>query len=124
MSMGRFRSVAVSSLLGLAALLASPERALARPCESASDRAAVLETTAAIQAQCNCASAATHRDFIICAERVTKQRKAQNLLPGDCTNEANRCAKRSTCGRPGWVTCCRTNQRGRTHCYVKSDASK
>ncbi len=124
MSSGRFRIAAACGAFVLGALLATPRLADARPCESASDRAAVLDTTTAIQAQCECASAATHRDFIICAERVAKQRKQANLLPPECINEANRCAKRSTCGRPGWVTCCRTNQRGRTHCYVKDDASK
>ncbi|HZP42352.1 MAG TPA: hypothetical protein VFD84_12715 [Candidatus Binatia bacterium] len=44
-------------------------------------------------------------------------------LPPGCVNELDRCAKRSTCGRSGWVTCCRTNRSGRTHCYVKRDAS-
>src|SRR5205823_6842055 len=30
-------------------------------------------------------------------------------------------AARSTCGKPGSVTCCRTNTAGRTKCAVKKD---
>jgi hypothetical protein len=111
-------------LCTLALFLGTAGSVSARPCESQSDRAAVTAATAAAQAECNCSTAASHKDFVICAERVTKTRKAGGMLPAQCVNEANRCAKRSTCGRPGAVTCCRTNQQGRTKCFIKRSAGE
>jgi hypothetical protein len=35
-----------------------------------------------------------------------------------------RCAARSTCGKAGFVTCCRTNKKGVTKCSIKHDAAK
>jgi hypothetical protein len=35
-----------------------------------------------------------------------------------------RCAARSTCGKPGFVTCCRTSAGGVTRCSTKRDAER
>jgi hypothetical protein len=34
------------------------------------------------------------------------------------------CAARSTCGKPGFVTCCRTTAKGVTKCSIKHGAAK
>src|SRR5262249_2146370 len=38
-----------------------------------------------------------------------------------CRGAVKRCAAKSTCGRPGSVTCIRTDTGGRTKCQVKRD---
>jgi hypothetical protein len=35
-----------------------------------------------------------------------------------------RCAAKSTCGKPGFVTCCITSPRGTTKCKLKSSEQK
>ena len=41
-----------------------------------------------------------------------------------CKAQVMQCASRSTCGRPGWVTCCRTDVRLRSSCSTKRNASR
>src|SRR5262249_31646793 len=40
-----------------------------------------------------------------------------------CRGAVERCAAKSTCGKPGFVTCCRTSALGKTRCSVKKDAA-
>ena len=42
------------------------------------------------------------------------------LVNKSCKGAITRCAARSTCGKPGFVTCCRTNSKGVTKCSTKS----
>ena len=44
-------------------------------------------------------------------------------LSKDCKRAVKDCAARSTCGKPGFVTCCRTRATGTTKCSTKSSAA-
>src|SRR5262249_42671190 len=51
---------------------------------------------------------------------VAKQQAKAHLLSNDCRERVVECAERSTCGRPGSVTCCRTDSKGHTRCSIKT----
>src|SRR5881397_923770 len=65
------------------------------------DAQAVADARAAAAAECDCARASSHTGYVDCVARV---------------------ATRSTCGRPGAVTCCRTRADGTRRCSVSSAA--
>jgi len=82
---------------------------------------------AAVRAQaeqeCPCTSATGHRPYVQCVARVAKTAARAGSLPKTCRAEVVKCAKQSTCGRSGFVTCCRTTASGKTTCSVKSGAA-
>lgn len=108
--------VGVLGLL-LASLLPAPVLALCN------DPAAVATARTAALSQCNCATAFTHGAFVKCVDGVATQRVHDNLLPPECRRSVVQCASRSTCGRPGFVACCRTRN-GVTKCSLKRTAAK
>jgi len=78
------------------------------------DAADIANTQAAIAANCDCAGAADHGDFVVCAVR-----QAQALLPTrSCRGKVISCAANSTCGIPGAVLCCTTDATGELDCDV------
>ncbi len=81
--------------------------------------AAAIE--AMVEAQCHCSTASNHGTFVRCAKHVAK---ATGSLPRSCKRAVADCAARSTCGKPGFVTCCRTTAKGKTTCSIKSDAAR
>src|SRR5437879_9505712 len=86
------------------------------------DQAAVCAARAKAEAQCNCATAATHGQYVKCVRDVAKGEMLALRLPRSCKGAVVRCAARSTCGRPTFVTCCRPTSTG-VRCSVKRDAS-
>jgi hypothetical protein len=88
------------------------------------DPAAIAAARAAIEAQCPCAGATSRGDYVRCAKGVVNAAVADGTLPRNCAGTVKRCASKSTCGRPTYVTCCRTTASGKTKCSVKKDASK
>ena len=83
------------------------------------DRSDVANARAAVGANCPCAEAATHGAYVRCAAD-----QANSALGNpSCAGFVKRCAARSTCGKPGFVTCCRTNATGVTKCTIKRDAT-
>jgi hypothetical protein len=104
--------------LGAIVLLAvaiSAARAAARCGDAPGDAAAVAQARAAIGASCPCAAAASHRDYVTCADGVLK---AMPQLPRVCRSVVRHCVARSTCGKPGTFTCCRTSGGGHTTCRL------
>ncbi len=86
---------------------------------------AVSATRALVDEQCDCAGAASRRDYANCAEAVIASEVAGGRLPEQCESKVNDCARNSVCGRPdGSVTCCTTDSDGAHRCRVKRDASK
>lgn len=73
-----------------------------------------------------CASAATHGQYVSCVARVAKTNSTglSPYLAKACRGKVVKCAAKSTTGKTGGVTCCRTNSSGVTKCSVKSDASR
>ena len=83
------------------------------------DAADVAAARAAVTANCDCASAANHGAYVSC----TGSQARATLVNQGCVGHVQRCAARSTCGRPGFVTCCRTNNTGVTKCSIKKSAA-
>ena len=110
-------------VLGLtaASLIAVGSPAFAKPC---TDDAAVLAAREAAADACDCETATNHGQYVKCVGEVVKARVANGQLPTQCKGAVVSCAARSTCGKPGFVTCCRVDGRGRVKCSIKSSAAK
>jgi len=87
------------------------------------DTAQATAIEAAIEAQCDCAGASNHGTYLRCATRVAKSALKSGTLSKQCKVAAVDCAARSTCGKHGFVTCCRTTAKGKTTCSIKRDAA-
>ena len=83
------------------------------------DASALADARAAVASACDCEGALTHATYVRCAAGVLRARVAGILLPRECLRPALRCARRSTCGRPGATTCCRI-QHDQPRCTIKS----
>src|ERR1051325_10912509 len=108
------------ALVALLALLVSvpPSRAACDP-GTDPDESDIANARAAVAANCDCAGATNHGTYVSCAV----QQADAVLTNKSCARFVKRCASRSTCGRPGFVTCCRTNSKGVTRCAIKSSTS-
>ena len=83
------------------------------------DAVAVAATRAAIESACPCAAASDHGAYVRCARGVVSTAVGTGDLPRSCAGSVKKCVSKSTCGRPGYVTCCRTSASGKTKCRVK-----
>ena len=115
---------ALPGLFALSVAMLSPEVAFAKCGDNVSDLSSVAATRAEVEAQCPCAAATSHRAYVACARGVADQAVAASTLPRQCRMEVIRCARKSTCGNPGAVTCCRTNAKGVTRCSIKRNAAR
>jgi plastocyanin len=88
------------------------------------DAAAVAATRAAADALCPCGTFRSHKAYLHCVARVAKAAALSGSLPKACRATVLGCAKKSTCGKAGFVTCCRTTAKGSTKCVVKPSAAK
>ena len=68
-----------------------------------------------------CDGAQSRRAFLRCAKDLIGMRVHEGSLPRGCRRQSLGCARRSTCGRPGAVTCCVAHG-DTTRCRVKRDA--
>jgi len=85
------------------------------------DSAAVASARAAAELQCPCDKVRSHKSYVHC---VAQAAKASGSLPKQCRAAVVKCARKSTCGETGFVTCCRTTATGSTKCSVKSSDAK
>lgn len=94
----------MSKLMTMAAALvislASVAAAASPDCEPA--RCAVQ---AAIAQECSCETATNHGRYVSCVAHVVKRLSEQGLIPTNCKGKVTRCAARSICGKPEFVTC-------------------
>lgn len=112
---GRIRTLLVLAVFG--ASVPAVGAAHARPV----DARAWLEARAAIDTDCDCAGAPTHRTYVRCAKRAVDDQIDRGLLDPGARRDVLWCAKASTCGLPGAVACCRMRPDGRSGCRIKSD---
>jgi hypothetical protein len=110
----------VGVVVASAVVLAGAAGASAR----CTDDAAVAAARAAVAAQCPCDGFPNHGQYVRCARGVANDLADAGLLPRNCKGAVVSCAARSTCGKPGFVTCCTIDKRGKTRCSIKKDASK
>jgi hypothetical protein len=60
----------------------------------------------AIAEQCPaCADAANHGAYVSCVAHVVRGLAANGTIPINCKGKVTRCAAKSICGKPGFVTC-------------------
>jgi hypothetical protein len=113
--MPRARLVCGLLLLGVA----SP--ALATRCDpTGGDAVAVVAARAAVEASCACDQPGqTHGQYVRCARAAIET----SGIRRECRGTVRRCYARSTCGKPGYVTCCRTSAAGTPRCTVRRDPS-
>ena len=58
-----------------------------------------------VDESCPCDAAASHGSYLKCVAAVLGQLANQAAIPRPCVGRIIRCAARSTCGKPGAVTC-------------------
>ncbi len=119
----RVGSLIVSTLAGLA-IVGSASLALARCGDDPADHNKVKAVRAQMDMDCDCSTATSHGDYVNCAKTSVNTAVSNGQLPNSCRNTVVNAARKSTCGRPGAVTCCRTNQTHRTSCSVSSAADR
>lgn len=85
--------------------------------------AALVAARIEVENSCGCARAKSHGAYVSCAKKLLKQLGREALLPKDCQKVAAGCAVKSTCGKPGAVTCCIPSKKG-TKCKVKRNAAR
>src|SRR5438128_1227817 len=73
-------------------------------------------------AQCDCASTPDHDTYVNCVDEVAAAAVQNGALRPPCAGAVTSCAAQSTCGKPGFVTCCRTAADGGTRCSIKRSA--
>ena len=100
----------------VASLLLSAAAAHAKPC---GNPAAVLETRQAAEVQCACGALTRHRSYMSCVLRVAHEAVVSGALSPRCKAAVMSCAQRSVCGKPDYVTCCRTTPEGTTTCAIR-----
>lgn len=108
----------------IAAIVGGPALAFGRCGDEPGDAAAVAAAREVVDTTCDCAGAENHGTYVSCAADVANTRARDGLLPNSCKGVIKRCAAKSTCGKPGFVTCCRTGASGKTKCSTKSDAER
>jgi len=98
---GLARRAALAALLFVALLGATARRCVAA-CQPTTDpdKTDIADARAAVAANRDCASSASHKAYVGCAA----QQADAVLQNKDCRRAVVRCAARSTCGRPGFVT--------------------
>ena len=88
------------------------------------DAAAVAATRAVADTRCPCGTFRSHKAYVHCVAQVAKAVALSGSLPKACRAAVLGCARKSTCGKAGFVTCCRTTAKGSTKCVVKPNAAK
>ena len=91
---------------------------------AACDPATIASMRADAEVQCPCTTAAGHAPYVHCIGQFAKAAVKSRGVPKACRAALVRCAKKSTCGAPGSITCCRTTAKGAMKCSVKSSAGK
>ena len=82
------------------------------------DRSDIANARAFVADRCDCDATTSHGAYVKCAV----EQASAALQNGSCAGAVKRCAARSTCGRPGFVTCCVTTAKG-TRSGIKRDAA-
>jgi hypothetical protein len=111
-------------IFALTLVVAVSATAHAKCGDDPADAAKVAAARAQIETDCSCDGFPNHGQYVKCARGVANARATSGELPRSCKGAVVSCAARSTCGKPGFVTCCRTDVKGKTKCSTKKDATK
>jgi hypothetical protein len=91
-------STTVAALLLSGSLIGTAAAKCSNPTMAETVRATIAST-------CVCDAATNHGRYVSCVAHAVKAAVA-NGLPTNCKGTVTRCAARSSCGKPGFVTCC------------------
>src|SRR5439155_10372114 len=108
----------VRSLAAFGLLLATRQDALA-----ACDPSVLANARSQIAREFDWANAINYGEYVSCVTHATNDAVKAGTLSSDCVDAIMNCASNSTCGKPGFVTCCRTDAGGITSCSVVNKAS-
>src|SRR2546425_11081015 len=119
-----------AAILGVSLLLVSAPVAFANCATDDPDGSKTLAARQQVATDCPCDHGSpptvNHGQYVKCAANVASTRSGldpadPNFLPKTCKGAVTKCAAHSTCGKPGFVTCCITTAKG-TKCKTKKDA--
>lgn len=116
----RFRISGLVVAMALSAVAISARPSAARCDAQGADAVDVAAARAAVALNCDCTGSANHGAYVSCAS----QQAQLVLVNKSCKGAVVKCAAKSTCGKAGFVTCCRTKSNGSTKCSTKSGATK
>lgn len=90
-------------------------------CDSSTDpdKSDIASARAAVTTNCPCGAEA-HGAYVRCAAEQANMA----LTNKACARFVKKCAARSTCGKSGSVSCCRTDSKGVTRCSIKGGPEK
>jgi len=116
-------------LLALLVLLTTSTRGFPRCFDDPGDAQKVADARAQAEAACEqqnlgCTSAPSHGRYVACVAKQTTLAAQEGRLAVQCKAAVKRCAAHSTCGRAGFVTCCRTGPTGLPRCKTASSARR
>ena len=97
-------------LLMVVAVLLLARIALADPpprCDIVPAGVCPTDVGAALAACCDCSTARNHGQHVRCVAHAVNTLRKAGCLDREARRSLKRCAARSTCGKPGFVTCCR-----------------
>ena len=121
----RTERLTASLLLAVAIASAPSRQARAAGCDPTGvDLGPMATARAAADESCDCAAATSHKDYLRCVNQSLRARVASGALKQTCMLQLLGCARNSSCGRPGAVTCCETGSGGNTRCRVRVKASQ
>ena len=109
----------VQALLAAALVLAPAAVGWAKCGDDPGDAGAIAAARTQVRANCGCHSVRKHGDYVACAVGIARQRVTAGSLPSRCQKAVKKCAAHSTCGKPGFVTCCLGGATSR--CKVRRD---
>ena len=124
--------ILMNGALTLLSVLLTAQVAFANCNTDDPDGVAVAGARAQVLADCPCDQtdppAVNHGDYVSCAAGVANARSQldpgdPNYLPRTCKGGVKKCAARSACGKPGFVTCCRDDGNGGFKCGTKSSVT-
>jgi len=72
-----------------------------------------------VVANCDCTGASNHGAYVKCSANRLKNNNPN--LPKSCRGTVQKCAAKSTCGKPGFIICCKKNSAGKATCAPKKD---
>jgi hypothetical protein len=116
----RARASGLVGAVAVSLIIFSVQHSAAKCDATGADAGDVATARAAVAENCDCAGAVNHGQYVKCA---TEQAKT-TLANQSCKGAVVKCAARSTCGKPGFVTCCRTSANGVTKCSTKSSGDR
>jgi CubicO group peptidase (beta-lactamase class C family) len=88
------------------------------------EQAIIDDLRAKVAAECDCAGAAKHRDYVRCAKGIAKAAVKAGVVPKVCAAAARKCEAKTTCGRAGAAVCCQISRRGALRARVTKNPAR